>query len=163
MSDTSPYEIAGTATRSDLGRALTVIGESVLRADRLRVLGKPRRSLSFPQRVILEASENDLAVLPKAKLHTRRGGEREVTCKVTGADDQWTFVLALSAGGQGNESYDHARSVFGDADENRKRLITVVADGARLQPWQEITLDDVSKVVRESNQAEVWRQFATAS
>lgn len=163
MTDFSEFEIAGSASRDELGFALTAVGETVLRADGLRVLGRKRKALSFPDRVIRQAFEHELTVVPRAKLSTKQGGERTVTCKVTSDSENWAFVQAMGAGSQGNEGYDHLRSVFGDANVDREHLIAVIADGARLAAWQERTLDDLSLLVRESGQATVWERLAKAS
>lgn len=163
MADISDYEIAGMASRDQLGHALTAVGETVLRADGLRVLGRVRRPLSFPERVIRSASESNLTVLPRAKVQTKQGGERTVTCKVSGTGQHWAFVQAIGEGSQGNEGYDHVRSVFGDASATRNHLVAVVADAARLQVWQEAALGDLSVVVRESHQADVWHRLQDAS
>jgi len=139
------------------------LGEAVLRADGLRVLGRAPRRLTFADRVMKSAAEADLTIVPKAKVSTRRGGEREVAFKASGVDEQWAFVMTIGQGSSGNEAYDHVRSVFGDAAVGKEHLLAVVADQACLQEWQESSLRDHGLVTRESEQQSVWAQLAAAS
>ena len=157
----SLYELTASTDRAGfgLGWALTELGEAMLRADGLRALGRAPSRARFTEAVIQRASGKHLKVIPRARLRTRFGSDRTVTCKVEGRD--WAFVQALSAGPNVNEAYDHARSIFGDTDVGPSHLVAVVADGALLEDWQRKSLAGLSTVITESEQDEFWTSLAS--
>ncbi|MEO5710210.1 MAG: hypothetical protein ABIQ59_10355 [Nocardioidaceae bacterium] len=159
MRDLTPFEISGSADKEGLGLALTEVGEAVLRADGLRALGRQRRRLTFKDRVIRHAAERNLTVVPRAKVKTRFGSQREVTCRVQGSD--WAYVQALSGGPNFNETYDHARSIFGDTKTSSDHLVSVIADNSKIADWQERSLGELSRVVHESQQDDFWASLAS--
>jgi len=152
------FEIAAFAEADNLGITMTAVGEAVLRADGLRALAAPPRAATFSERVIRNAAERGVTVLPRARLKTRHGGERHVTCRVEGR--RWAYVQALGVAGGPNDAYDRTRSVFADADVSSDRLVAIVADDARLAAWQEESLHDVGTVVHEREQEEFWASVA---
>lgn len=162
MAEDDPYVLSASATEDTLAEALIAVGETMLRADGLRVLATHRRAVTFSDRVIRRVStRSGLAVVPHAKLRTRHGGERQVTCRVDGR--RQAYVQALSGSSNILDAYDHTRAVFADAGEPRDSLVVLVADDAKLQSWQRSALSEVSTVVLEREQDDLWADLASAA
>lgn len=142
------FEIGASTDEAALGDVIVEVGEAVLRADALRVLGSSRRRPRFAGRIIRVASELNLAVQPQALMPLRfEGHQRPVSCRVSGELSS-VFVQAVGASKGAAPSYDHARSVFADAAATVRRM-TAVENGARLDGWQRDALREVSSLVDE--------------
>ncbi|MCZ2261600.1 hypothetical protein [Isoptericola sp. QY 916] len=143
--DLDEFEIAAFVDDGELVQALDEIAAVMLRADGLRALGVPARRATFSQRVIRRVQRANLKVVPKAEVRTKFGGQRQVTAQVIG--ERAVYMQAL--GTSSMDAYDHARSLFGDAQAEPDQLVAVIAGDVKLSTWQRNALRQDATVVDE--------------
>ncbi|WP_430298462.1 hypothetical protein [Sinomonas sp. B1-1] len=146
---TTDWEITAASDRASLGEAMTRVAEAVLRADGLRMTAPGFKARHFGDVVVQKALLTRRSVLPNADLRNKFGGSRKVTCMIQGQRE--LFLQALSGAGATNDQFDHARSVFLDAEAEKDQLVTVIAHDAALRPWQRVGLERVGRVVDEGD------------
>ncbi|CUR54653.1 hypothetical protein NOCA2210003 [metagenome] len=148
MLDTQPHELAGTSTGAELGNAVLLLGEAVLRGEGLCALAPSYRTRKFRDVIVQAAGKQDLAVQLDAPMPTRHGGNRSVSLAVQG--QRPTFVQAVSGRGSAIDGFDKAQAVFSSADVPRDQLVAVLASRVHLAPWQWETLRERGNPIMES-------------
>lgn len=146
--DLSKYEIAVGASSSDLGDAMIDVSEAVLRAEFLRAIGSRHRPRSFRDRVVRTAHQIGLTVVPKAPIPLRYAGATRQVNYLLSRDDREAYVQLVSRAST-RTSYDHAKSLFSDADIPREKRVAAIEANADIAEWQQKGLEEVATVVWE--------------
>lgn len=155
----SPWEIAARATQTDLGLAIHQVAEAAMRADGLRVLtGARTRGTRFDAKLISEASEAGLTVVPHAEIQSTVGVKRKVSVLIEGT--RKAYVQAVGPTQDAWESYDRARSLFADTQLDMKERFTVLSRESTLSREQIRGIGQHSEVVDEEDFPELLQRVA---
>lgn len=163
LAEPSPFELAATASSSDLGQVAAELASRMMQAEGLNVLGHRRRPSGFSASIMRQASEAGLATIPRAKVTNKHGGKREVSFGVRGERDD-RFVVALS--GQSNSfmpEHDRAKIAFDDVINLAvSQKVVALSSRATPQAWQLASLREVASVVEEHDLPSLWADMAAA-
>ncbi|MEE9965560.1 MAG: hypothetical protein K4304_10790 [Propionicimonas sp.] len=155
----SEFEIATTATRADLGRAINDVAARALQGDSLRVLSRSHRPQGLAERAMERAAAHNLGVLPETILRNRFGGSRKVSFLVEGNASR-RYVMALGRSASFVEDHDRAKLAFDGAQASSTELVSLIGSAARPLEWHLNSLRSVSQVVEEDDQDTLWAKVA---
>lgn len=147
MHDVGDYHIAGIAVGSQLGPAILSVGQTVVRADMLRVLAPGFRAQRFSEVILAAAGAREVPFTPNAPMPTKHGGSRQVTVRIEGS--RRIYMQGVSARNSPIDGYDKAQSVFASAEVEKDDRVAVVADALKLDRWQWETLEDTGVPLHE--------------
>ncbi|AOT25780.1 hypothetical protein SEA_TORTELLINI_35 [Mycobacterium phage Tortellini] len=143
------WEITAAVDPSDVAIAVQAVADAAMRADGLRVLARDTRSASFADKSVRRISERT-AVVPRARIPGRHGGQRPVTLSYPGKDGGDYFLQALASRDSETRltAYDHASGLFMNAQPELSHRIALLEDGS-WEPWQIKGLKSICRVVVE--------------
>lgn len=153
----SEFEIAALVDDAQIGQALHDMGAVMLRADGLRGLGTPGRRQSFSDRLVRSAQAEGADVIPLAPLRMKYGGKRKVTAQLLGQRE--VYMQGLGS----DDTYDHARSLLGDAELRPDQAVAVIARGVDVADWKRQALGEHADVIDEAELPEYIRDHVLAA
>lgn len=147
-----PWEIASSVDVGDIAIAVQVLADAAIRADGLRVLGSGNRATSFADKSVSRLSART-AVVPKAKMPGRHGGDRQVTLAYKGNDDARFYVQALSGSDKDSRtrSYDHASGLFLGAPPDQKHRVALRQNAS----WELSLINNLREVCQVVDEDEI--------